>query len=53
MLGETVIKRLSYLLWLADATALDDDVVKGLELGQTDELLEEVAAEGAADAAIL
>lgn len=53
LLSKASIKRLGYLLGLADAAALDDDVVKLLQLGQADQLLEQVSAQGAADATIL
>ena len=53
LLRKPRVKRLSNLLRLTDTTALDDYVVKLLQLGKTDELLEQVAAEGAADASVL
>lgn len=53
LLRKPLVKCLGHLLRLADAAALDDDVVEVLELRKADELLEEVAAEGAADAAVL
>lgn len=53
VLGQAGVERLSDLLGLADAAALDDDVVELLQLGQADQLLEQVAAEGAADATVL
>ena len=53
LLGQSGIERLSDLLGLADTTAFDDDVVELLELRKANELLEEVAAKGAANAPIL
>jgi hypothetical protein len=53
LLRQAPVERLGHLLRLADAAALDDDVVEFLQLGEPDQLLEEVAAEGAADAAVL
>lgn len=53
MLSKSRVKRLSNLLRFTDTTALDDDVVKLLQLCKTNELLEQVATEGAADASVL
>lgn len=53
LLRQSRIKRLSNLFWLTNPTALNDDVVKLLELRNTHQLLEQVTTEGAADAAIL
>lgn len=53
LLRKPPVERLGHLLRLADSAALDDDVIEVLELREADELLEEIAAEGAADAAVL
>ena len=53
LLGQALVKGLGNLLGLADAAALDDNVVELLELGEAQQLLKEVAAERAADAAVL
>lgn len=50
---QTLIKRLGNLLRFADAAALDDDVVKLLQLRKTHEFFEQVASKGTADAAVL
>lgn len=53
LLGETGVEGLSNLLRFTDTTALDDDVVKLLQLGEADEFLEQVTTEGTANAAVL
>lgn len=53
LLSKPRVKCLSNLLRLTDTTTFDDDVVKLLQLGKTDELLKQVAAEGAADTSVL
>lgn len=53
LLRKPPVKRLGHLLRFANAAALDDNVVKALQLREANELLEEIAAEGAADAAVL
>nr|POF11480.1 hypothetical protein CFP56_44318 [Quercus suber] len=53
LLREPYVEGLSDLLGLADAAALDDDVVELGQLGEPDELLEQIAAQRAADAPIL
>lgn len=53
LLRETDIEGLSNLLWLANATALDDHVVELCQLGKSHKLFKEVASERATDAAIL
>ena len=44
LLSQTRVKRLGHLLRLADATAFDYNVIKLLQLGKTDKLLEQVTA---------
>jgi hypothetical protein len=53
VLGQFVIERLSDLLRLTNPAALNEHVVELLQLRQRDQLLDQVAAEGAADAAVL
>lgn len=53
LFNEAIIKGLGNLLGLADAAALNHDVVKLAELRDAEKLLEKVAAEVAADASIL
>jgi hypothetical protein len=52
LFSETSIESLGDLFGFGDARGLDDDVVELGEFGQADEFFEEVAAEGAADAAV-
>jgi hypothetical protein len=53
LLRQTLVKGLGNLFGLADAAALNDDVVELLEFGKPQQLLEEVSPKGATDAAIL
>ena len=53
LLREPGVKRLGHLLRLANAAALDDDVVERLELREAHELLEQVPPQRAAYAAVL
>lgn len=53
LVGQSGIKGLSDLLWLADSAAFDQNRVELVKLIQVDQFFEQIFSEGAADAAIL